>query len=227
MRTGPTSRSMAVSLLIAAGLCIGPGADAQGVPGGQVVPMLPTPAPNLPPPVSLAQPAFFVETNGQPEGPLAMKELRARAADGRLTRASLVWRQGMPEWQRAGDVAELRELFAATPPPVPSTQRFGQFMVGTWEVRSMMGEVVVQTIIRYAPDGTFNGAQRMSQPSANLPPVDMPLAGTWEARSLGEARLILTLHFQGEYSPQSAVFTVVDQRQLRNEGTGATATRVE
>jgi hypothetical protein len=40
-------------------------------------------------------------------------------AQGSFTRESLVWKQGMSAWLKAGDVAELLGLFGAVPPPIP------------------------------------------------------------------------------------------------------------
>jgi hypothetical protein len=48
-----------------------------------------------------------------------MAALQQQAASGGLTRASLVWRAGMAQWIKAGDVAELAPLFANVPPPIP------------------------------------------------------------------------------------------------------------
>ena len=46
-------------------------------------------------------------------------ELQRRAQAGELTRATLVWAQGMAKWTPAGEVAELAPLFAHLPPPLP------------------------------------------------------------------------------------------------------------
>ena len=46
------------------------------------------------------------------------------AAMGTTTRDSLVWKQGMAEWRRAGDVGELASVFGGVPagmPPIPPT----------------------------------------------------------------------------------------------------------
>jgi hypothetical protein len=48
-----------------------------------------------------------------------MNTLSAMAANGQLTRETLVWRQGMANWIAAGQVPELASVFASTPPPVP------------------------------------------------------------------------------------------------------------
>ncbi|MFW5679103.1 MAG: SPFH domain-containing protein [Pseudomonadota bacterium] len=76
------------------------------------------PEASTPPPLP-ASPSFHVAENGAATGPFPLAELQTRARDGRLGPATLVWREGMAEWQAAGEVAELRSAFAATPPPVP------------------------------------------------------------------------------------------------------------
>ena len=50
-------------------------------------------------------------------GPVSGADLRALIEDGTVTRASLVWTEGMNDWKPAG---ELREFFAPAPPPVPA-----------------------------------------------------------------------------------------------------------
>jgi len=72
--------------------------------------------PAAPPP---APPVFHLVVDGAAAGPFTIAELRARFNDGSLTRESLLWRQGMADWRRAGDIVELAELFGSTPPPIP------------------------------------------------------------------------------------------------------------
>ena len=57
---------------------------------------------------------------GRALGPLRREELAEAARAGRLQRETLVWSAGMPDWQPAGDVKALAELFA--PPPVPGDE---------------------------------------------------------------------------------------------------------
>ena len=77
-------------------------------------------APSAPPPVT--QPAaYFIAVNGAQSGPHAVSDLSAKAASGQLTRQTLVWKQGMAAWVAADSVAELSNLFAAAPPPLPKT----------------------------------------------------------------------------------------------------------
>jgi hypothetical protein len=73
-----------------------------------------------PPPIPQER-SFHVAQGGQPSGPFPLAELRRQIQAGELTRASLVWTEGMSGWESAGSVAELAPLFAATPPPIPGT----------------------------------------------------------------------------------------------------------
>ncbi len=75
--------------------------------------------PPAPPPVPPAL-AFFLVINGQQAGPFDLNTLTGMAAQNQLTRETLAWRQGMADWQAAGQVAELTSIFAASPPPVPT-----------------------------------------------------------------------------------------------------------
>jgi membrane protease subunit (stomatin/prohibitin family) len=72
----------------------------------------------VPPPVPGAA-GFHVAVNGQQAGPFDLAALQQQAASGSLTRASLVWKAGMAQWVKAGEVPELAPLFANVPPPVP------------------------------------------------------------------------------------------------------------
>jgi len=102
----------------AIGMMVGMGLGQQQPSPWGARPSEPAAAPPPPPPPPAA-PAYHVVVNGKAAGPFGPDELRERAAAGALTRASLVWTQGMPEWKPAGDVDELAALFAAVPPPVP------------------------------------------------------------------------------------------------------------
>ncbi|MEO9323270.1 SPFH domain-containing protein [Nocardioides sp. C4-1] len=79
----------------------------------------PAQAAAAPPPVPASSSAFFVAIGGAQVGPLERAEIEARIEAGEVTRETLVWRDGMASWTPAADVAEVRALFAATPPPLP------------------------------------------------------------------------------------------------------------
>jgi membrane protease subunit (stomatin/prohibitin family) len=78
----------------------------------------PAPAPAGPPPLP-TQAVWYLGTGGQQQGPYEPAALAAQVGGGALTRATLVWRAGMDTWLPAGQVPELAQLLAATPPPLP------------------------------------------------------------------------------------------------------------
>ncbi len=72
---------------------------------------------NTPPPVP--QIAYSVSINGQTSGPYNMQQLQQMAQNGQLLTNTNVWKQGMPNWELAGNVQELATIFGAVPPPPP------------------------------------------------------------------------------------------------------------
>jgi membrane protease subunit (stomatin/prohibitin family) len=74
-----------------------------------------------PPPIPSAGAAsYYVGINGQQTGPFDAATLAAKAKDGSLPRTALVWKPGMAAWVAADSVAELKDLFATVPPPLPT-----------------------------------------------------------------------------------------------------------
>jgi membrane protease subunit (stomatin/prohibitin family) len=71
-----------------------------------------------PPPLPTAV-AFHVAVGGAQTGPFDLIALQSQASSGQLKRDSLVWKAGMAQWAKAGDVADLASLFANVPPPLP------------------------------------------------------------------------------------------------------------
>lgn len=57
--------------------------------------------------------------DGTRHGPVPSAELKALADKGMVTRATLVWTDGLEEWKPAGVVTK---LFPAEPPPVPESE---------------------------------------------------------------------------------------------------------
>ena len=62
---------------------------------------------------------FHIAVNGQQTGPFDISALQGQASSGQIKRDTLVWKTGMAQWLKAGDVPELSALFADVPPPVP------------------------------------------------------------------------------------------------------------
>lgn len=72
-----------------------------------------------PPPLS-SEISFFVAINSQQAGPFTMSQLNDLLKNGQLTQDSLVWKNGMANWDKAASQTELQSLFANTPPPLPN-----------------------------------------------------------------------------------------------------------
>lgn len=79
---------------------------------------------NTPPPMPNVM--YHISMNGSQAGPFNMQQLAQMAQGGQLTPQTYVWKQGMANWEFAGNVAELATLFApptpgSMPPPPPPT----------------------------------------------------------------------------------------------------------
>ena len=67
-----------------------------------------------PPPIPTI--TYFVAKNGQATGPFDIATLTKMVGTQELTRDSLVWKQGMSAWEKAGENADLKGLFPPVPP---------------------------------------------------------------------------------------------------------------
>ncbi len=92
------------------------GGNMMGQMGGAQASM--SAANSAPPPLPAAS-AFHVAVNGAQTGPFDMMALQTQVNGGQLKRESLVWKAGMAQWAKAGEVADLAALFANAPPPLP------------------------------------------------------------------------------------------------------------
>jgi hypothetical protein len=62
---------------------------------------------------------FYAAVDGKQAGPFDLAALQAHISEGKISRETLVWKQGMANWAAASTVGELQNLFAAVPPPLP------------------------------------------------------------------------------------------------------------
>ena len=77
------------------------------------------PSAGTPPPLP-EQVQWFAALDNQQAGPFTPEQFRQMIAEGHVTRETLVWKQGMAGWEKAGGVADLAGFFSAVPPPLPS-----------------------------------------------------------------------------------------------------------
>ena len=70
---------------------------------------------STPPPVPHREEKMYhVAIEGQAQGPFTTERLKTMISEGTLTRDSLVWSEGMKEWQKAAET--ISELFSSVPP---------------------------------------------------------------------------------------------------------------
>ena len=78
------------------------------------------PMPGMPQmPGAEPQVSYMVGVNGQQYGPCNWNQLQQMAMQGILTHQTYVWKQGMPQWQMAGEIQELTPLFQGNAPEMP------------------------------------------------------------------------------------------------------------
>ncbi len=63
--------------------------------------------------------AWHLADNGVSTGPFAPTDLARLVAEGRLTRATMVWTPGQDGWKTAAET-ELARLLDSVPPPPPA-----------------------------------------------------------------------------------------------------------
>ena len=66
-----------------------------------------------PPPIPTT--GYFVAVNGQATGPFDLNALKQMSDSGQFSADSLVWKNGMAEWAKAGEVEELKVVFGGMP----------------------------------------------------------------------------------------------------------------
>ena len=104
---------------IGAGMGLMMGAQL-GQQAGSMMTQMPPAQPVATPIPSAPTFQYFVAVNGQQAGPFALAVLQQMQMSGTFSAASMVWRQGIAEWQTAGSLPELVQVFAASaPPPLP------------------------------------------------------------------------------------------------------------
>ena len=68
---------------------------------------------------AIPQVQYYIGINGQQYGPCDWNKLQQLVQQGQLTQQSYVWKNGMAQWEFAGNVAEFAPLFQGTAPQMP------------------------------------------------------------------------------------------------------------
>ncbi len=183
----------------------------------------PAPAPAPPPLPAPEVVAYYVALNGQQAGPFDLARLTQMIASGELTRATLVWKAGMPDWASAEGTAELKPLFAAAPPVVPFD--CAGVIIGVWERVEMIAGIEITTQTRFEANGKFTGVQSMT----GVPGVGF--FGDWTAKAAGDKVCNYTLNGTFDNgSPggtSSALFDIIDRDNMTQKGSTAVIRRLQ
>lgn len=80
------------------------------------------PTASEPPPIpgTGAETTYYVAINGKKIGPLALNIILHNIKKGKIAKNTLIWHQGLANWQKAETVEELIETFQMLPPPLPT-----------------------------------------------------------------------------------------------------------
>lgn len=70
-----------------------------------------------PPPPPIVQ--YFIAVNGAQQGPFDANTISQMISGGQITKATMMWKNGMAGWSTADTIAELAQYFNAVPPPPP------------------------------------------------------------------------------------------------------------
>ncbi|MDR0708009.1 MAG: DUF4339 domain-containing protein [Treponema sp.] len=132
---------------------------------------------------------YNVAVDNQPTGPFDMNELGQMAQKGRLTRESLVWREGLPQWEAAGNIPELASLFqtaSASPQPAQPQIRYNAAFNGissgpyTLEELKSFAEnrrLTGETLIWKEGASQWVAARSIPEVAALIPQVQSPSGG--------------------------------------------------
>lgn len=65
--------------------------------------------------------SFYIAVDGKQEGPMDVEQIEKLKSEGKFDSDSMVWKDGMASWAKAGEQVELKALFqtAGGPPPMP------------------------------------------------------------------------------------------------------------
>jgi len=92
---------------------------------------------------------FYLDQNGQQQGPVAANELPNYG----VTRNIYVWKQGMSNWQMAGSIPELSDIFPPNVTPVVHPPYQTQFTQQPTKPNNLMVWSVLVTLLCFLPTG--------------------------------------------------------------------------
>ena len=107
---------------------------------------------------------YYVDGNNQQQGPIDAAQLPSFG----VTTKTLVWCEGMANWQAAGEIPELASFFAAKQPEIPAQP---QMQPGTPAQPQMQPQAQPQV---QPQTMNINNFQQTQQPMNTQPPFQQP-----------------------------------------------------
>ena len=155
-----------------------------------------TPPPPPPPPPPAQQLKVFYAVNGQVFGPFNKEQLATKIAAGEVNRKTMVWMEGMADWQAAATVGAVAPLLTAVPPE-PKFDA-AAFLAGTWESQAP-GHFPDGTQYQYAgtityrADGSMTGFGTITaQTQYGQFVLNNSIKGTWKVDPKTDNSFILS-----------------------------------
>jgi hypothetical protein len=71
-------------------------------------------------PPQLPNVQYNIIINNQQSPPYSLEQIRDMIHNGQIRKDTLVWKQGMNDWERAEEQMDLKKYFSSIPPPPPS-----------------------------------------------------------------------------------------------------------
>lgn len=222
------SRSALAALLMMLALLASPGASVA----------------QTPPPVPDAGPKVFLVENGAQAGPFTMEQIKAKIAARAMSRETLAWIDGMPNWAKAGEVPQLAGLFQGAQPPAPPPGRDAvKFLTGRWNADPQqvavpgIGTGTARGWAAYDAVGGLKGEMVTSAPYLDgmmTVTITQSLQGTYKAESIAADKIQITwnvtvkteMKSTGSQVPgapsleqmnQSFVITILDDNTVRSD----------
>jgi membrane protease subunit (stomatin/prohibitin family) len=112
-----------VGAQMAAGMMMGQQMGGMMQPPPATAPVAPPPpggAGAAPPPPAQTGPQLHMAVNGQQFGPYSLDQIAEYIKEGRIQPDSMLWMNGMANWQPASTIDGVKEMFGGTPPPPPA-----------------------------------------------------------------------------------------------------------
>ena len=71
-----------------------------------------------PPPIP-KETTYYVAVEGKQTGPFTIDKIKEKASSNDFSKDTLVWKEGMTNWEKAENITELATVFGSIPPPLP------------------------------------------------------------------------------------------------------------